>query len=125
MHCKYMGKCKAMLAKAGFSNVWKLVPTVFNAWGIDLVSPMLQMLRHALAHDVGDMDSKFIFVSDSALPLKPYSYIRDELAKYPRSSDFCIYADMPLSPFNTYQWPQAKGLPNKPKAIKASQWSVP
>ena len=43
----------------------------------DLVSPMNQLLSYALSTDLGPSNThdKFAFISDSALPAKPFSEI--------------------------------------------------
>eukprot|EP00425_Heterocapsa_triquetra_P036994 CAMPEP_0195082612 /NCGR_PEP_ID=MMETSP0448-20130528/23756_1 /TAXON_ID=66468 /ORGANISM="Heterocapsa triquestra, Strain CCMP 448" /LENGTH=410 /DNA_ID=CAMNT_0040115741 /DNA_START=106 /DNA_END=1338 /DNA_ORIENTATION=+ len=116
VHCKYPDKCRANLAQSGLAE-FKLVPTVYSEWCFDLVSPMLQMVRSALAENVlpPGVPEKFVFLSAQALPLKPFSVIRAELGKHPSASDFCVY---PPS-----WWSQGK-VDNTTFAVAASQWSI-
>lgn len=69
------------------------MPAVFNAWCTDLVSPMLQLLRYALARQPapGYPVDKFAFVSSQHLPVKPLRVISEEFAKHPDKSDICVH----------------------------------
>jgi len=118
LHCKDAAKCKEKLESTSFPADFKLVPSVYNAWCTDLVSPMIQMLRSALEESISpaDMDSKFVFVSQETLPLKPLSVVVAELGKHPDASDFCMF---PVKNF----WFPLKG-DNRTLKPTASQWSV-
>eukprot|EP00931_Biecheleriopsis_adriatica_P074599 TRINITY_DN48625_c0_g1_i1.p1 TRINITY_DN48625_c0_g1~~TRINITY_DN48625_c0_g1_i1.p1 ORF type:complete len:419 (-),score=65.09 TRINITY_DN48625_c0_g1_i1:65-1321(-) len=116
MHCKQYESCKASLEQNGLAEFFQVVPTVYNIWCQDLLSPMLQLLRFALqAITVRPrMTEKFLFISDTTLPVKPFSIIRAELSKRPFASDFCV--------FPTFTWPVA---PDKSVyKVKGQTWSV-
>jgi len=77
------------------------VPTVPSYYCTDLVSPMNQLLGHALNNDPGTENpaDKFVYVSDSTLPSKPFSQVYATLATR-QGSDFCAFptnewADIP------------------------------
>jgi len=116
VHCKYPDKCKENFAESGLT-AFTIVPAVFGEWCTDLLSPMLQLLRYALAQQVfpPGAPAKFVFISDLTLPLKPLSVIRAELGKHPFASDFCI--------FPSHEWFPLK-TDNSTWRITASQWSV-
>jgi len=71
-----------------------LVPWVPSAWGIDLVSPEVAILREALSPNrtepVGrPRIEKFVIVSDATLPIKPFHEVYSSLAAKDKS-DFCF-----------------------------------
>jgi len=119
IHCKG-AICKLFAAK---SKPLKLVPTVDGSYCLDLVSPMNQLLATALQDDPWSANpaDKFVFVSDSTLPAKPFWHIYNTLTGRV-GSDFCVFpskdwADVP------------KGLGGEPGgghevAIKTHQWMV-
>jgi len=116
VHCTHPEKCKENFAKSGLT-AFTIVPAVFSEWCIDLLSPMLQLLKYALAQQVSPpgAPSKFVLMSDLTLPLKPMSVIRAELGEHPFASDFCIYPS---------QWWLPLKTDNTTWRISASQWSV-
>lgn len=91
VHCKFADQCQANLRASGLNAIFTVVPTVFSAWCSDLVSPMLQLLRSALDAAPQDVLAKFVFLSSTHLPLKPFGIIQAELGKHPGASDFCLY----------------------------------
>eukprot|EP00930_Biecheleria_cincta_P012741 TRINITY_DN11709_c0_g1_i2.p1 TRINITY_DN11709_c0_g1~~TRINITY_DN11709_c0_g1_i2.p1 ORF type:complete len:406 (+),score=38.47 TRINITY_DN11709_c0_g1_i2:38-1255(+) len=96
LHCKDRSSCmnSKFLRLLPQTN---LVATVPAAYCVDLVTPEIQLLTQALASGPGKGSmEKFLLLSDSTLPLKPFSYVLRELSKSVKS-DFCIY---PLCPSN-------------------------
>jgi len=94
------------------------VPTVPSYYCTDLVSPMNQLLGHALNNDLGSENpaDKFVFVSDSSLPAKPFSEIYTTLAMR-QGSDICAF------PAN--EWADIPGVPGGLEiAVKVHQWMV-
>jgi len=94
------------------------VPTVPSYYCTDLVSPMNQLLGHALNNDPGKENpaDKFVFVSDSTLPAKPFSQIYATLAMR-QGSDFCAF------PAN--EWADIPGAAGGLElAVKVHQWIV-
>lgn len=95
VHCKF-DSCKSMVA----GSVFEVVPTVPSYYCTDLVSPMNQLLSHALSTSSGPSD-KFTFISDSTLPAKPFVHVYHTLISRD-GSDFCIFpagewADVPAT----------------------------
>jgi hypothetical protein len=77
---------------------------------MDLVSAMVQLLFFALPETTSQGD-KFVFVSESTMPVKPFMSVYSSLTSH-QKSDFCV------SPSN--QWPQGDGF----YIVKHSQWVV-
>lgn len=114
VHCKDYDACKANLEANGL-NMIHIIQPVFNAWCVDLLSPMLQLLIVALGALPADRPAKFVIVSADHLPIKPFRTIQLELGKHPGASDICLY---PPS-----FWHVARDDPSV-LAPAASQWSV-
>jgi len=110
------------LQNTSLSPFLTVVPAVYNEWCRDLVSPMLQLLRSALAArknftgaaGADDVPEKFVFISSSTLPLKPFHIIHEEFGKHPYASDICIKSSL--------FWPMAKN--NTMYKVSATQWVV-
>jgi len=72
---------------------FRLVPTVFSQRGADLINPYVQMIKHALdqtQHLAGaGVMEKFIVISDSTLPVKPFALVHWDQTASP-DSDICI-----------------------------------
>jgi len=117
IHCKDEWKCKDDIDKHRLSSFARVVPTVFNAWCDDLLSPMLQLLKYALAEPSASNYAieKFAFVSTEHLPVKSLRFISEELAKRPDESDMCIH--------DTSWWMPLKAN-SSTLAVAAFQWSV-
>lgn len=82
VHCQDEVHCDANSVSA--SKV-SSVPTVYCD---DLVSAMVQLLR-AATKDSSSPNDKFIFLSDTTLPLKPFAGVYSALTSN-RNSDFCV-----------------------------------
>jgi len=69
-----------------------LVPTVETTYCTDLVTAHVQLLRHALLEIIAPKarNEKFVLMSDSTLPVKPFSIIHGSLTEHPESN-LCIY----------------------------------
>lgn len=92
------------------------VPSVASSYCTDLVSPMNQLLAHALQDSAGTNTDKFVFVSDSTLPAKPFWKVYNTLTMRP-GSDFCI--------FPSRDWADVPdGNSRHELAIKTHQWMV-
>lgn len=94
------------------------VPTVPSYYCTDLVSPMNQLLGHALNNDPGfeNPSDKFVFVSDSTLPAKPFSEVYRTLSMR-QGSDFCA--------FPAGEWADIPGAQGGIElAVKVHQWMV-
>lgn len=87
LHCKQYNNCVQALANnnpLGLSMVF----TVASHYCVDLVSPMVQLLRSAIKESASPHD-KFVFVSESTLPAKPFSIIYSDLMLH-QQSDICV-----------------------------------
>lgn len=114
MHCTDHVTCRSQLAfgsnKIGIMQV-ATVPTIYCK---DLVSAMHRLVVAALPSSPGSasaINDKFIFVSETTLPVKPFPYIYASLTRN-RASDFCV---APSS-----KWPQGFNF----HIVKHSQWVV-
>lgn len=110
IHCTLPGACKRRLRQSNPIGMTQ-VQTVPTTYCHDLVSAMVQLLRYALPESTSPCD-KFLFISDSTLPMKPFSGIYNVLSK-DRSSDFCL--------FNPDKWPTIK---HRHRIVKHDQWVV-
>lgn len=121
-HCKNMEACQQ---SSDFRALGiKLVPTVPSKWCVDLVTPTWQLVRYALeadasAHEGQDSSQrgprKYIFVSDSSLPLRPLESMRRVLLKTDRS-DICMTAEN--------QWASVDVFGVTYKIVKSHQWAI-
>jgi len=73
--------------QAGLPGV-KKIKTAPSSYCQDLVTPMAELLRAALAESTSSYD-KFVFVSESTLPVKPFPKVYEALTQ-DAHSDFCI-----------------------------------
>lgn len=114
MHCTDQATCRSKLAfgpnKMGIVQV-ATVPTVYCK---DLVSAMHALVVGALTSPSGRTparDDKFIFVSESTLPVKPFPYVYAALTRN-SVSDFCVVP--------SHRWPRGDSF----YIVKHSQWVV-
>lgn len=90
IHCKYGGVCGLSLAGSNPLGLTQ-VDTVETHYCRDLVTAMVQLLRAAIAES-GSPRDKFVFVSESTLPVKPFAEVYNALTAT-HDSDFCIYPE--------------------------------
>lgn len=110
MHCKFQA-CRVKNS-ASLRNVnMTVVDQVPSSYCGDLVSPMVELLRVATLESKSAQD-RFIFVSESTLPVKPFSIIYSTLTAE-QASDFCIAPPG--------EW---KEVAPHEYVVKHSQWSV-
>ena len=92
MHCQDAERCRenGVHEMPGF----EMVATVPTWYCHDLVTAMAELLRSALAirAEVPHPSSreKFVFLSDSTLPTKPFGVVHDALMS-DEDSDFCVF----------------------------------
>lgn len=110
VHCK-LPACAQMVA----GSPLQVIPTVPSYYCTDLVSPMNHLIASALQdHDgLPHPDDKFVFVSDSTLPAKPFSYIYSTLSMR-KGSDFCV--------FPSQEWATVASGAGMEIAVKHHQW---
>lgn len=120
IHCK-SARCKSFASV--FPALLGLVPTVGAAYCADLVTPMNQLLASAILDDPhsANPEDKFVFVSDSTLPAKPFSHVYQRLIQR-TGSDFCMFpakdwADEPVQITKNGKPESGHDL-----AIKTHQW---
>lgn len=114
VHCSNWATCSKELEESNPMNA-SLVNTVPSVYCKDLVAPMVQLLKAAMIQSTTPHD-KFVFLSDSTLPIKPFNLVYDELMAT-GSSDFCIEGSA--------HWPKVL-FTNLVSArlVKHSQWVV-
>lgn len=112
-HCS-LG-CKQQELEKSVPDI-RVVPTVPSSYCTDLVSPMAQLTMYALKERAphGVLE-KFIFLSDSTLPMKPFFIVHRALTVNVKS-EFSI----PNSQF----WATAKIDGKFLALVRSSQWSV-
>jgi len=87
VHCKSEAGCKANIRSQRF----QIIQPVATQYCQNLVKGMNALLKVALQLAMtGTSVDKFIFVSDSTLPVKPFRYVYDQLTA-DSSSDFCVF----------------------------------
>ncbi|CAJ1408734.1 unnamed protein product [Effrenium voratum] len=102
VHCKNATSCREDLAN---HSLFKLVETVETEYCFGLVSAMNELLREALAEGPGHRNDKFVFISDTTLPVKPFHLVQQQLAHDDRSH-FCFF------PGHWLEWPHSYGFLN-------------
>lgn len=110
VHCK--NHCNATLLKS--MPALKPVDIVPTYYCHNLVDGMVSLLKGAIA-DGGTKYDKFIFVSDSTLPVKPFQEIFDVMGQNDES-DVCI--------FPTDHWGEAAFNNKRAVLVKHHQWVV-
>jgi len=116
LHCKYPDKCR----KAGVYQLpgLQMVSTVQSQWCDDLVTPATHMLKAALASQASlrvRRTDKFVLLSDSTLPVKPFPVVHDILTQS-TISDLCLYA--------AEYWSHGSGHLNSSWLVMAHEWFV-
>eukprot|EP00747_Dinoflagellata_sp_TGD_P124600 gnl/TRDRNA2_/TRDRNA2_174025_c0_seq6.p1 gnl/TRDRNA2_/TRDRNA2_174025_c0~~gnl/TRDRNA2_/TRDRNA2_174025_c0_seq6.p1 ORF type:complete len:399 (+),score=59.30 gnl/TRDRNA2_/TRDRNA2_174025_c0_seq6:136-1332(+) len=112
-HCVNSAQCEASLAGSTITTV----PTVPSYYCTDLVSPMNQLLNYALedAKINNNPQDKFVFISDSTLPAKPFYQVYNTFSTR-QGSDFCL--------FPSAEWADIPGGGGLEMAAKHHQWIV-
>jgi len=88
VHCKTERECRGAIR----SHLFEIIPSVPTAYCTDLVGGMNALLHAAVlragaAHNPND---KFVFISDSTLPVKPIVQMHRQLTS-DSNSDFCVF----------------------------------
>jgi len=114
VHCKHTHVCALELSQGNVLGATQ-VATVPSSYCRDLVTPMVQMLQAAVLESTSPRD-KFVFLSESTLPVKPFWDVYNTLT-WDMSSDFCVYP--------TDHWVELALAQNlRALIIKHSQWVV-
>mmetsp|Transcript_50166 Transcript_50166/g.92660 ORF Transcript_50166/g.92660 Transcript_50166/m.92660 type:complete len:392 (+) Transcript_50166:33-1208(+) len=117
-HCSDGHSCNIDPARAELPGL-QLVDTVPSQYCKDVVSPMVQLLKTAVANSASRGD-KFAFISDGELPLKPFDDIHRELVGR-EGSDFCIGPQRFWSKLPSVS---TQGGGNPMLVVKHTQWVV-
>jgi hypothetical protein len=114
VHCQDTNGCKKSGLLKALPNL-QVVKTVPSWYCHDLVTAMVGMLKSALAASPAKVDAseKFVFISDSTLPVKPFKEIHSQLTSN-GDSDFCL--------FPADQWASAKIDGHPVSMVKHHQW---
>jgi hypothetical protein len=116
LHCKTQDVCRFHLSMMNPFGL-RLVDSAPSSYCHDLVSPMVQLLRAASAESQHHGD-KFVFLSDTTLPVKPFAFVYDALTQNP-------YSDICIEPRSEWLWLSNKRSPGRTAAlVKHSQWVV-
>mmetsp|Transcript_21863 Transcript_21863/g.51044 ORF Transcript_21863/g.51044 Transcript_21863/m.51044 type:complete len:480 (+) Transcript_21863:68-1507(+) len=111
VHCRSQASCKMRQKRTGFV----MVDTVPTKYCSGLTGSMIQLVRNALPLSNSPHD-KFVFVSDSTLPVKPFAQIYKSLMTDDGSS-FCF--------FPTAEWVQVFDKGGHHGVIpKHHQWAI-
>jgi len=111
VHCVNSTLCESSIVN---KDTFTLIPTVRSEWCFDLVSPMDALLDAALSSGKGSKGDKFVFVSDSTVPVKPFCAVQESLVgNGDESSNFCIPSQF------WWAWHQEDTI-----AVKHHQWMV-
>lgn len=115
LHCVDSDACNRTIRH---KSLFRKVRTVPSRWCDDVVSPMDELLSAAVGTDGGHDHDKFIFVSDTTVPVKPF----EDVAKYLRAdgsrSNFCIKGTQDWS------WARGRRKVGSSMAVKHHQWMV-
>lgn len=114
VHCKHTNICSLELSMNNLLGATQ-VATVPSSYCRDLVTPMVQLLQAAVLESISPRD-KFVFLSETTLPVKPFADVYNTLS-WDMSSDFCIYP--------TDHWVELELAQNlRALIVKHSQWVV-
>lgn len=121
VHCKSEASCRSNIKSL---HHYEIISSVETRYCFNLVNGMNALLKAALLRaGTGNVHDKFIFVSDSTLPVKPFHYMHGRLTA-DSNSDFCIF------PRNEWAEVSERYL-NDPRhtsvtrvAVKHHQWIV-
>jgi hypothetical protein len=121
VHCKSESGCKTNIKSQAR---YQIIPSVETKYCSDLVSGMNALIQSGV--NAGGRaprpDDKFIFVSDSTVPVKPFSTIQSRLFGTGENAHFCIF---PRNEWAEIQEPASSALvPSVRAAVKHHQWII-
>lgn len=121
VHCKSVEYCRQNIKSP---HRYEIIPPVETKYCTDLVSGMNALLQAGVskAGRPPRADDKFIFISDSTVPVKPFSFVQNRLLSTGTNSNFCIF---PRNEWAEIQEPASQGLvPSVRAAVKHHQWMI-
>jgi len=111
VHCKHADACRKNIQSP---QRYEIIPSVPTAPCTDLVNAMNALLKAGVER-LGlprNVEDKLIFISDSTLPVKPFSIVQSRLLSAGKRSNFCI--------FPTNHWPSTYTI----SVVKHHQWMI-
>jgi len=113
VHCQNETECRSSIYN---TTLFHIVPTVPSKWCDDLVAPMDTLILTALSMGSGNRNDKFVFISDTTVPLKNFSFVYNQMVVQQHgNSTFCI------SPSDMWAWIRdSAGLLHM--SVKHYQW---
>jgi len=111
VHCTDVSACQKSLGDHGQFTVISNSP---SKWCVDLVTPMNALIEAAVNSPGGNPHDKFIFLSETTVPVKPFQHVQHQLlVEDGIGSSFCIH------PWPRWAWHEAADV-----AVKHDQWIV-
>mmetsp|Transcript_102899 Transcript_102899/g.286572 ORF Transcript_102899/g.286572 Transcript_102899/m.286572 type:complete len:490 (-) Transcript_102899:190-1659(-) len=121
VHCKSEASCKTNIKSL---HRFEIISPVETQYCFNLVSGMNALLKAALLRaGMGNGLDKFIFVSDSTLPVKPFRFVYDQLTA-DTASDFCIFPRNEWAAVSETFLNNPMHSPQTRVAVKHHQWIV-
>lgn len=121
VHCKSVEYCRQNIKSP---HRYEIIPSVETKYCTDLVSGMNALLQAGVNKVARPprADDKFIFISDSTVPVKPFSFVQNRLLTTGTNSNFCIF---PRNEWAEIQEPASHALvPSVRAAVKHHQWMI-
>lgn len=120
VHCKFPDACRNNIKS---QHRYLIIPSVETKYCSDLVSGMNALLQSGLTYTLRNAkpDDKFIFISDSTLPVKPFSVVKSRLLTTGANSNFCIF---PRNEWAEIQETTPGIMPSVRAAVKTHQWII-
>mmetsp|Transcript_56703 Transcript_56703/g.90168 ORF Transcript_56703/g.90168 Transcript_56703/m.90168 type:complete len:465 (-) Transcript_56703:78-1472(-) len=117
VHCKSVDGCRSNIKSP---QRYEMITAVETKYCADLVSGMNALLQAGVSSVLpGRPDDKFVFISDSTLPVKPFSVVQSRLQATGPNSHFCVF------PRNEWAEIQEAGfVPSVRAAVKHHQWLI-
>jgi len=111
VHCTNETACRKSLGGQGPFTVISSSP---STWCADLITPMNALVEAAVTSEGGSPRDKFIFVSETTVPIKSLQHVQHQLlVEDGIGSSFCIH------PWPRWAWHEAADV-----AVKHDQWIV-
>lgn len=123
VHCKSEAQCRENIRS---QHVFTIIPSVETSYCVDLVGGMNALILSAISSGgTARPNDKFVFLSDSTLPVKPFSQVYQRLTvDNGDTSDFCIFPRSQWAEVTqTYPHEPLK-MPAAQVAVKHHQWIV-
>lgn len=110
VHCTEESACQQSL---GGQGQFKVISSSPSKWCTDLVTPMNALIEAAMKVE-GNAHDKFIFLSETTVPIKSFQNVQHQLlVEDGMGSSFCIH------PWRSWAWHEGSDV-----AVKHDQWIV-